>query len=107
MMPIPVKLENIEEMRRQQGIDDVELRKEIRGLKIGAVVKLTHLIGAGELAGEVFLVRITSIRGSKFRGKVTSQPASADPSELVVGSPVTFNTAHIHSVVKAQSTPAH
>jgi hypothetical protein len=106
IMRNPVKIENIEELRRRQGIDDDELRKEIRGLAIGDVVKLTHLTGAEELTGETLLVRITSIRGSKFRGKLASQPVAAGPSELVVGSPVAFTTAHIHSLAKGQSRPA-
>ena len=34
-------VEDIEEMRRRQGIEDIELQEEIRGLKIGDFVKLT------------------------------------------------------------------
>jgi hypothetical protein len=41
-----VAIEDIEEMRRQEGIDDVELRKAIRGLHVGDSVKLTFLAGA-------------------------------------------------------------
>ena len=33
-----VEIENIEEMRRREGIEDVELREEIRGLRVGDFV---------------------------------------------------------------------
>src|SRR5258708_6931518 len=36
-----IELENIEDMRREAGIDDVELREEIRGLRVGDSVRLT------------------------------------------------------------------
>src|SRR5207248_1333804 len=39
IMRTTIEIENIEEMRRQEGIDDVELRGEIRGLKVGDFVK--------------------------------------------------------------------
>jgi hypothetical protein len=41
----PVEIENIEEMRRQEGVEDSELREEIRGLLVGHCVKLTLLAG--------------------------------------------------------------
>ena len=59
-----VEIENIEEMRCRQGIDDVELREAIRGLRVGDVVRLTFLAGAGSSAGETLSVRVTSIRGN-------------------------------------------
>ena len=31
-----VEIENIEDMRRREGIEDVELRRAIRALKVGA-----------------------------------------------------------------------
>ncbi len=100
----PVALENIEEMRRQQGIEDVELRKKIRGLARGDFVRLTFLTGKGESSGETLLVRITSIRGCAFRGKLASAPSSG-PGELEVGTTVVFTTDHIHSLQKGE--PAH
>lgn len=97
----PVAIENIEEMRRQAGIDDVELREEIRGLHVGDTVKVTLLTGAPSPAGETLLVRITRIRGYAFRGRLASKPASSGLSHLQVGSPVAFTAAHIHSILKA------
>ena len=88
-----VEIEDIEEMRRQEGIDDVELRMEIRLLKPGDFVKLT--VYSGSSFHETALVRITSIRGSTFRGKLV-----AKVSKLRAGEVVIFTTAHIHSVRK-------
>jgi hypothetical protein len=98
-----VEIENIEEMRRREGIEDVELREEIRRLRAGAFIKLTLL--AGTKSFETLLVRITRIRGSVFHGKLASRPTCTGLSNLSVGSPVVFNAAHIHSVQKA--LPAH
>ena len=52
-----VEIENIEEMRRKEGIDDVELRMEIRQLKVGDHVRLT--ISSGSKFHGTVLVRIT------------------------------------------------
>jgi hypothetical protein len=93
-MPSMVEIENIEEMRRQEGIDDVELRMEIRELKAGDHVRLTISSGA-KFHGTV-LVRITQIRGSAFRGKLVKKASSVPAGGLM-----TFTTAHIHSVHKA------
>jgi hypothetical protein len=90
-----VEIENIEEMRRQEGIDDVELRMEIRALKTGDHVRLTFSSGA-KFHGTV-LVRITQIRGSAFRGKLVKKTSTMPAGGLVI-----FTTAHIHSVHKAQ-----
>ena len=97
----PIELENIDEIRRREGIDDVELRKAIRGLDVGDFVKLTFLTGPTSF--ETLLVRITSIRGHAFRGKLATRPAPTGPSKLRDGSPVAFTTAHIHSLAKVQS----
>ncbi len=98
-----VEIENIEEMRRREGIEDVELRQEIRGLRVGDFVKLTLL--ADTKSFETLLVRITRIRRSEFHGKLANRPNCAGLSKLRVGSPVAFTTAHIHSIQKGQ--PAH
>ena len=96
-----VEIENIEEMRREQGIDDVELRQEIRGLKRGDVIKLTLLTGR---SSETLSVRITSIKGLAIRGKLVAQPAIPGPAKLRVGSPIVFTTAHIHSTQRRTVT---
>lgn len=93
-------IENIEEMRRREGIEDVELREAIRGLHAGDLVKVTLLAGGAAAAGETLLVRITSIRGSAFRGKLADEPASLGLAQLRAGAPLTFTTAHIHSIPK-------
>jgi hypothetical protein len=99
-----VQIENIEAMRRREGIDDVELREEIRGLAVGDLVMLTFLTGMRSPAAETLLVRITRISDGVFHGKLAGRPASLGLSELRVGSAVHFMTAHIHSIPKTQST---
>jgi hypothetical protein len=100
-MPKPVEIENIEDMRRREGIVDVELQNDIRALHIGDVVRLTLLSQAKSLASETVFVRITSIRGDDFRGKLANRPACSGLSKLRVGTPVIFTKAHIHSLPKA------
>jgi hypothetical protein len=100
----PVEIENIEEMRRREGIEDVELQEEIRGLAIGDFVKLTFMAGTTSIVRETLLVRITRIRGPSFRGKLDTRPASPSLAHLRVGSPVAFTTAHIHSLPRKQPT---
>jgi hypothetical protein len=92
-----VEIEDIEEMRRQEGIDDFELRMEIRGLKPGDFVRLT--VVSAMSSHETVIVRITSIRGSAFRGKLVKKA-----SKLRAGDSVVFTTAHIHSVRKKHET---
>jgi hypothetical protein len=99
-----VEIENIEEMRSQQGIEDLELRKEIGALRIGNCVNLTLLTGKAALAGETVLVRITQIKGRAFRGKLAARPVSTGLANLKVGSRVAFTTAHIHSLPREQSS---
>jgi hypothetical protein len=95
-----LELEDIESMRRQEGIEDIELRRQIRGLRAGDFVKLTILYGPR--AAVTLLVRITSIRGAAFRGKLAGSPIPTALSGLRPGSAVNFTRAHIHSVVKRQ-----
>ncbi|MCI0378810.1 MAG: hypothetical protein L0215_14475 [Gemmataceae bacterium] len=99
----PLKIENIEEMRRQEGIDDAELRVEIGRLKVGDFVKLTLLTGTTSF--ETLLVRITSIRGSAFRGKLASQQTSKGLAKLRDRPAFAFTTAHIHSIPKKAAKP--
>jgi len=97
-VPNTVTLENIEELRRQNGIDDVELREGIHRLRAGDFVNLTFLTGPASF--ETLLVRITSVRGPAFRGKLAAKPTSNGLSSLRVGSAVTFTSTHIHSLSK-------
>ncbi|MBM4072321.1 MAG: hypothetical protein FJ271_25845 [Planctomycetes bacterium] len=99
MKPVAIEIENIEEMRRCEGIDDVELRNEIRGLRVGDVVKLT--IVSGPALFETLPVRITSIAGCAFRGKLARKPSSKELGQLREGAALAFTSAHIHSVAKS------
>ncbi len=72
----PVAIEDIEGMRRCEGIEDAELREAIRGLRVGNLVRLTLLTGVPQSAGETLRVRITRIRGDDYRGKLADPPAS-------------------------------
>jgi hypothetical protein len=106
-MRYAVVIEDIEEMRRREGIDDVELRKEIRALQVGDFVKLTLLAGAAPSPGETLRVRITRISGDEFRGKLASRTAANGPLNLPAGSRVAFTSAHIHSVLKRSPVHEH
>ena len=105
--PIAIGIENIEEMRRREGIDDVRLRKEIRELRAGDLVKLTLLTGGHSPAGETVVVRITSIKSPALRGKLIGTPVSAGLAQLRVGARVAFTTNHIHSIQRRRSLPRH
>jgi len=98
----PVEIENIEELRRREGIDDCELHEEIDRLREGDHVKLT-LLTPNRSPGETVLIRITSIHGTVFRGKLLKNPAVPGPANLHAGSLVTFTRDHIHSIPKVRS----
>jgi hypothetical protein len=91
-----VEIQNIEDMRRHAGIDDIKLREAICGLRVGALVKVTLLVGAPNSYGETLLVRITSIRGDTFRGKLVTSPTAASLSAVRAGFVLTFTRSHIH-----------
>jgi hypothetical protein len=93
-----VQLEDIEEMRRRRGINDLELHEEIGRLAPGGFVKITFV--SSPTSFETLFVRITSIQGTTFRGKLASEPHSAGLSRLRVGSSVAFSADHIHSIPK-------
>lgn len=96
-----VTIEDIESMRHQQGINDVDLRQQVRSLRVGDVVQLTFLSEAAA-AGETLPVRITRVRGSVFHGELTRKPTVAGLSGLRAGSPVVFAAVHIHSLPSRQ-----
>ena len=101
----PVVIENIEKLRRCEGIDDAELREEIRALRVDDSVKLTFLTLTEPPARETLSVRITSIRGGAFRSKLADRPAFVGLSNLRVGTPVTFTRAQIHSIPRERPKP--
>ncbi len=101
----PVTIEDIEDLRRQQGITDVELREEIQELQVGDLVKLTLLTGTTPGTAETVRVRITRIRDRLFRGRLVQRPTAAGLSQLQEGCFLSFTAAHIHSIPKGQ--PSH
>jgi hypothetical protein len=98
-----IEIEDIDYLRRSNGIEDVKLQQEIERLKAGSVVKLTFL--AGPRCSETLAVRITSIRGSGFRGKLVKSSTVSGLSELRPESIIVFTADHIHSIVKAKPVP--
>jgi hypothetical protein len=95
-----IEIENIEELRHDEGIDDIELRASIRELRVGDLIKLTLL--AANAAAETLLVRVTRIRGLAFTGTLTRKPLSRCLAELDIGQEIAFNSAHIHSIPAAK-----
>lgn len=98
-----LQLQDIEEMRRENGIEDVELRRGIRALRVGDCIKVSLITSAPSF--ETVQVRITSIRGSKFRGKLAKNKDHSRPSKHAPALTVAFTTAHIHSIVKREPHP--
>ena len=98
-----LQLQDIEELRRENGIDDVELRLAIRALRVGDYIKLSLLTSARSF--ETVEVRITSIRGSSFRGRLSQSKTPARRSNHAPALAVAFTTAHIHSIVREESRP--
>lgn len=95
-----VAIENIEEMRRREGIEDAELWEAIRVLRVGDFVRLTLLSNTIPSTAETRLVRITRIRGDDYRGKLADKPSTAGSTQLPCGAPIVFTGDHIHSVAK-------
>jgi hypothetical protein len=96
----PIEIENIDELRLREGIDDVELREEVGRLRVGDHVHLTFLAGTNPQAREVLLVRITSIHGDEFHGRLAGAPARADLARLRAGARVVFAAGQIHSIAR-------
>src|SRR5215210_4994180 len=97
-MKNPVGIEPIEDLRRRAGIDDDELRQQVGAVAVGDLVFLTFLSGSASCQGETLPVRVTSIRGRAFRGKLTARPTLAGLAGLEAGAAVAFTAGHIHSV---------
>ncbi|MFL5341504.1 MAG: hypothetical protein ACJ8F7_15270 [Gemmataceae bacterium] len=101
-MPESIQIEDIEEMRRREGIDDVQLRDGVRNLKAGSFVRLTFL-PEGKPSGETLAVRIMRIARGRYYGQLAQRAVSAGLAELRPGVPVSFTAAHIHSLGRALS----
>ena len=91
-----ITIENIDEMRRCEGIDDVELRAAIGRLRVGDHVRLTFLTGPS--FQETLPVRITRIQGSQFHGRLAHLPARPHHFPLQADAHITFTVAQIHSI---------
>jgi hypothetical protein len=95
-----IEIENIDEMRRREGIDDIELHEDIGKLQVGDHVRLTFLSGTS--LRQMLKVRITRIRAGQFRGRLVGP---VEPPALLGLQPdtfVTFTAGHIHSIVQPQ-----
>jgi hypothetical protein len=96
-----VAIENIEEMRRLVGIEDVELRQSIRRLRVGDRVRLTLLAGPGQTAARTLWFRITRVEGRRFRGRLAEGQGAAGLRPRTI---LSFTAAHIHSVAGGAAT---
>ena len=90
-----ILIENIDEARRREGIDDVVLRNEIVRLKAGDQVRLS--VSSDGRQFEMLAVRITSLKGSVLRGKLLENPRSRGLAELTAGCAMKFATSQVHS----------
>ncbi|HEY7154802.1 MAG TPA: hypothetical protein VH575_12645 [Gemmataceae bacterium] len=98
-----IEIENIDDLRRCEGIDDVELHEDIGRLRVGDYVLLTFLSGTS--LRETLPVRITSIRGEQFRGRLAGRAARPKLLGLAPDALVTFTAGQIHSIAR-QPLPA-
>ena len=92
-----ILIENIDEARKREGIDDVVLRNEIIRLKAGDHVRLS--VSSDGRQFEMLSVRITSLKGTAIRGKLLENPRSRSLGTLVVGSAMKFAAGQVHSIV--------
>jgi hypothetical protein len=99
-----IEIENIDELRQREGIDDVELHEDIGRLQVGDQVRLTFLYGP--TIRETLLVRITRIRAGQFRGRVVGSVARLEQLGLRPEALVTFAAGQIHSIARPQSATA-
>jgi hypothetical protein len=99
-MRVSIQIENIDELRRCNGIDDIELHEEIEHLRVGDHVLLTFLSGTNLRAK--LPVRITRIRLGRFRGRLAAWPARPELLGLRANAMVAFTAGHIHSITRPQ-----
>jgi hypothetical protein len=101
-----VLIEDIGGMRQREGIDDVDLRDDIRGLAVGDLVRLT-LRTEQSPTGETVVVRITDVSRAGFKGALTEKPASKCLANLAIGFALSFSAAHIHSLPNGRKAHGH
>jgi hypothetical protein len=100
-MRVSVQIENIDELRRCDGIDDIELHGEIDRLRVGDHVRLTFLSDLD--LGATLPVRITRICARRFRGRLAARPAQPELLGLRANAMVAFTDGQIHSTTRPQS----
>ncbi len=88
-MRVSIEIENIDELRRCNGIDDIELHKDIGHLRVGDHVFLTFLSGSNLRA--ILQVRITRICAGQFRGRLATPTARPEWFGLRPNALVTFS----------------
>jgi hypothetical protein len=99
-MHVSIQIENIDELRRCNGIEDIELHGEIDRLRVGDHVLLTFLSGSNLRA--TLPVRITCIRAGRFRGRLAARPARPELLGLRANAMVAFTAGQIHSITRPQ-----
>lgn len=99
-MRVSIQIENIDELRRCNGIDDIELHEEIDRLRVGDHVLLTFFSGTNLRA--TLPVRITRIRAGRFRGRLAARPAQPELLGLRADAMVAFTAGQIHSITRPQ-----
>ena len=100
-MRVSFQIENIDELRRCNGIDDIELHEEIDRLRVGDHVLLTFLSGTN--LRSTLPVRITRIRAERFRGRLAARPARPELLGLQPNGLVAFTAGQIHSSARPQT----
>ncbi len=103
-MRVPFAIENIDELRRCNGIDDVELHEDIGRLRVGDHVLLTFL--SGTHLRTTLSVRITRIRAGEFRGRLSGPLARPEWLDLRPNALVAFTAEQIHSIARPQPESA-
>jgi hypothetical protein len=99
-------IENIEELRSREGIEDKELHEAICGLRVGDLVRVTLRTETMRAPVETVQVRLARIDGDGLQGRLIDRPASAGLSKLRSGTLITFARHHIHSLSPGWSTHA-
>jgi hypothetical protein len=97
----PIEIENIDELRRCHGIEDIELHEEIDRLRVGDHVLLTFLSGTN--LRTTLPVRITRIRAGRFRGRLVAPIARPELLGLRLNAMVAFTAGQIHSIARPQT----
>jgi hypothetical protein len=101
---VAIEIENIDELRLREGIDDVELHQDISRLQVGDHVRLTFLAGAN--LRETLSVRITRIEGERYRGRIIDRVARPELLGLRADALVNFTAGQIHSIASPQLASA-